>query len=412
VTLRLDDAVLLGSSARAWPEPGCGCVTCTSGSPGPALGLDVGGALVLDGGRPAPGGAVHLATGGLAATPAGARVLVPGDKVAHGALRVVALPGPLDAGRSGGGVAAVLSDGHDTWLWAPGCGPLPTTTLDVLAGAALRVATADVRDCGGVPAATHAAHRLADLRRAGALAEGARVVAVGLSHDGPAVRRLVADLCAAGVGTVRPGTRVLAAAADDAAAARPRRTLVLGPASSGKSRVAEDLLAAEPAVVYAATGPEPDGADAEWAAKVAAHADRRPAGWRTVAVGGAGALPVLLAGGGPPVLLDSLGTWVAAVLDRAGAWADAPPQRWRAQVDEEVAQVVRAWRSTAREVVAVGEEVGWGVVPATRSGRVFASVLGDLTRRLADQSERTLLVVAGRAVDLDAVTADASGSLR
>ena len=51
-------------------------------------------------------------------------------------------------------------------------------------------------------------------------------------------------------------------------------------------------------------------------------------------------------------------------------------------------------------MVAVGEEVGWGVVPAEHGTAAFREVLGGLARRLADASEQVLLVVAGRSVEL------------
>lgn len=402
----LSGVLLLGGAASPLPVDGCGCVACLApgvSSDGGTAGLALGRALVLDGDRPAPDGAVHLATGAVTTSP-GARPLAVGDAVTAGPLRAVALPGPAG---SPGAVCVVVSDGTSTLLWAPGRGPLPAETLEALRGAGLAVVAVDVRAGDGTASATSAAHRLADLRRAGAVAPGARVVAVGHDHEGPAPARLVADLAVHGVRLARGGER--------AAALRPfapgpavRRTLVLGPASSGKSAVAEHLLAALPAVVYAATGPAPDGSDGDWAARVAAHRGRRPAGWTTVEAAGPGALADLLATPGPPVLLDSLGTWVAAALDRAGAWDDAAGDAWRRAVGVESAALVAAWRGTRRDVVAVGEEVGWGVVPATRSGRLFAEVLGDLTRRLADASERALLVVAGRTVDLDATTVPAS----
>jgi adenosylcobinamide kinase/adenosylcobinamide-phosphate guanylyltransferase len=40
------------------------------------------------------------------------------------------------------------------------------------------------------------------------------------------------------------------------------------------------------------------------------------------------------------------------------------------------------------------------VVPATASGREFRDVLGGLNQALAQASDRVLLVVAGRVVDL------------
>jgi adenosylcobinamide kinase/adenosylcobinamide-phosphate guanylyltransferase len=170
---------------------------------------------------------------------------------------------------------------------------------------------------------------------------------------------------------------------------------VLGGSASGKSAVAEDLLAAEPRVTYVATGPAVTGADAEWARKVAGHRERRPEWWRTRETSDVASA---LAGTTEPVLLDALGTWLTGVLDRASAWDDAPG--WRAAVDRQVDALVAAWRGRRGTVVAVSDEVGSGVVPPTAGGRLFRAELGRVNRLLAAESERVLLVVAGRVVEL------------
>jgi adenosylcobinamide kinase/adenosylcobinamide-phosphate guanylyltransferase len=51
-------------------------------------------------------------------------------------------------------------------------------------------------------------------------------------------------------------------------------------------------------------------------------------------------------------------------------------------------------------VVAVGEETGWGIVPAEPGIAAFRELLGNLVQRLAAESERVVLVVAGRVVEL------------
>jgi adenosylcobinamide kinase / adenosylcobinamide-phosphate guanylyltransferase len=225
------------------------------------------------------------------------------------------------------------------------------------------------------------------LRAVDALAEGAPMLVVGWTHESDPV-------------SLRPllSTWGLTSAFGSTAAPRPSppwRTLVLGPASSGKSRYAEALVAAEPAVDYLATGASPSPDDPEWTAKVARHRQRRPPWWRTVETTD---LTALLAAPGAPVLLDSIGTWTAATLQRCGAWDDEPD--WQQQWEQEVAAVVQAWRNSARRVVAVGEETGWGVVPTRGAGRIFRDCLGGLSRQLADQSERVVLVVAGQPLDL------------
>jgi adenosylcobinamide kinase / adenosylcobinamide-phosphate guanylyltransferase len=172
------------------------------------------------------------------------------------------------------------------------------------------------------------------------------------------------------------------------------RTLVLGGSASGKSALAEHLLAGRPDVVYTATGPVVDlraHPDAEWAGRVSRHRERRPTWWQTEETH---EVASLLAKLDQPVLLDSIGTWLAGVLDRAGAWQDRTG--WRDRLTAETDLLVRAWRARRTPLVAVTDEVGWGVVPATASGRLFRDELGRLNRRLAGESERVLLVVAGR----------------
>ena len=48
----------------------------------------------------------------------------------------------------------------------------------------------------------------------------------------------------------------------------------------------------------------------------------------------------------------------------------------------------------------VSEEVGLGVHPSSESGRRFRDALGDVNRAVASAADRSLLVVAGRVVDL------------
>lgn len=167
----------------------------------------------------------------------------------------------------------------------------------------------------------------------------------------------------------------------------PHRTLVLGGARSGKSAWAEDRLASRRDVTYVATGGAREG-DQEWAARVAAHRARRPASWATVETGDVAAVLRTVQG---PVLLDSLGLWLTAVLDLTSAWGGGAD----AAVEARVTELLAAWRARRAPLVAVSEEVGSGVVPATISGRIFRDAMGRLNSRLAAESEHVVLLVAG-----------------
>jgi adenosylcobinamide kinase/adenosylcobinamide-phosphate guanylyltransferase len=170
-----------------------------------------------------------------------------------------------------------------------------------------------------------------------------------------------------------------------------RRTLVLGGTRSGKSGYAEGLLPADGPVTYAATG-RPRLDDPEWDARIAAHRARRPPGWRTLEDPD---LPDLLraAGpGGPALLVDDLATWLTGVLEDAGAWSEQGPGP---ELATRLTELVDAVAASRGRVVLVSAEVGLGVVPATRAGRVFRDELGALNARLAAVCDEVLLLVAG-----------------
>jgi adenosylcobinamide kinase / adenosylcobinamide-phosphate guanylyltransferase len=143
-------------------------------------------------------------------------------------------------------------------------------------------------------------------------------------------------------------------------------------------------------VRYAATARRVPG-DAEWQARIAAHRARRPACWTTVEEPD---LPALLRAAGPadpPLLVDDLATWLTGVLDDAGAWARDVPD----VVGRRVTELVDAVGACAGTAVLVSAEVGLGVVPATRAGRLFRDELGALNAALAAVCDEVLLLVAG-----------------
>ncbi|MEV4354369.1 bifunctional adenosylcobinamide kinase/adenosylcobinamide-phosphate guanylyltransferase [Nonomuraea sp. NPDC049625] len=243
--------------------------------------------------------------------------------------------------------------------------------------------------------------RLGELRRAGLADDRTAVVAVGLDHrirsEEELARRLrlwgasaVPDGTVLETGLALPGTAIGRQPGDGGVTA-PWRTLLLGGSRSGKSAEAELRLAAEPYVTYVATGPSGAG-DGEWAARVRAHRERRPAHWATVETAD---LVSAIGQATAPLLIDGLGTWLTAVFDEHGAWEGD-----RAPVRERCDELVAAWRQTPVRLVAVSDEVGMGVVPATPSGRAFRDALGRLNERLAAESEYVALVVAGRLLEL------------
>lgn len=175
---------------------------------------------------------------------------------------------------------------------------------------------------------------------------------------------------------------------------QPLKVLVTGGVRSGKSSHAESLLAGEVAVTYVAAGPRYD--DADWLARIARHRERRPASWTTVETTDVAAAVSSATG---PVLVDCLGTWLTAVIDEARLW-EAPVTEVEDQVADRVTALVTALQKASTPVVVVTNEVGLGVVPEHRSGRLFRDLLGTANQRVAGACDEVHLVVAGRVLRL------------
>jgi len=163
--------------------------------------------------------------------------------------------------------------------------------------------------------------------------------------------------------------------------------LVVGGTRSGKSRIAEGMVARlagpDGVVTYLATG-RVDPADADHLARIEAHRARRPATWRTVECGEPGELVAALAATRGAVLVDALGTWVAAHPD----------------LDPDPVPLVDALRARTGPTVVVTEEVGLSLHAPTEVGRRFVDALGRINEAVSAAADQAVLVVAGRAVVL------------
>lgn len=174
--------------------------------------------------------------------------------------------------------------------------------------------------------------------------------------------------------------------------------LVTGPSRSGKSEWAEQLAQQcaqqqTQQVVYIATA-RTDPKDAEWQARIERHKLRRPSHWQCQEV------PIKLTeaiAGSPQqphdrshcLLIDSLGTWLANLIEVDDA-------QWEAQQQE----LLAALGNVSATVILVAEETGWGLVPAYELGRTFRDRLGALTRAIGALADDVYLVTGGFALNL------------
>jgi len=161
-------------------------------------------------------------------------------------------------------------------------------------------------------------------------------------------------------------------------------TLVLGGVRSGKSRYAQLEAARFTRVTFVATARP---SDPEMRRKIAAHRRERPAGWRTVEVSAALDVVIRREGRRAEVLLiDCLTTYCGALLSRSPSQSGRPGY---------IEALVEAIRATPASLLIVSNEVGSGVVPAFKSGRLFRDLLGEMNQAIARVADRVVLLVAG-----------------
>jgi adenosylcobinamide kinase/adenosylcobinamide-phosphate guanylyltransferase len=328
----------------------------------------------------------------------------PGDRLELGDYDVRVLP--AHHGESGSSVLYDVSAPSGRLLYATDTGPLPDAAVDAVARAAFDVVLMEETFGDFVGHGTDHLHlatfaeQVRRLRDAGAVTDGTDLVAVHLSHHNPPTDELNRRLATWGARAVDDGTRVSTSSTDDGrahdggrACRDPLRTLVIGGARSGKSREAERLLAAAEAVTYVATS-HPNSEDPDWVERIRLHRAHRPAHWDTVETLD---LVGLLGSDGGPLLVDCLTLWLARVMDAHDAWnREAWVARGEKAVNAEIDALVAAWRATRRRVVAVTNEVGQGVVPATDGGVRFRDLMGRLNTLVSAETEDVRWCVAGR----------------
>ena len=136
---------------------------------------------------------------------------------------------------------------------------------------------------------------------------------------------------------------------------------------------------------YLATGQVVD-TDAAWRQRIAEHRDRRPSHWSTVETDDVA--KQLRRSPDTPTLVDDIGGWLTATLDKRQAWDGG-------SLSPDLDDLTAAVAEFNSPLVLVSPEVGLTVVAATASARRFSDELGALNQRLAALCERVVLVVAG-----------------
>jgi len=165
---------------------------------------------------------------------------------------------------------------------------------------------------------------------------------------------------------------------------------LVGGARSGKSSLAESLASKIGApVIYIATALADDH---EMTQRIEEHRRQRPQDWQVVEAPIDVEEALRSAPDGATVVVDCVTLWISNLMvERDGD-----------TIIGMVDSVIAASVSRSGETIVVSNEVGSGVVPMHPVGRRFRDLQGRANQRLAKAARMAYLVVAGKALRLEA----------
>ena len=173
-------------------------------------------------------------------------------------------------------------------------------------------------------------------------------------------------------------------------------TLIIGGARSGKSRYAQELaLKSGGPVIFVATA---TAGDEEMRQRIEEHRKARPDVWSTFeATTHVGSQVLQKIGEAKTVIVDCITLLINNIFlqysDHAGERIDAP--LIEKAVVTEIGELVDCIGRVNTNFIIVTNEVGLGLVPANRMGRLYRDLLGNANQMLAQHADEIYLMVAG-----------------
>jgi len=176
-------------------------------------------------------------------------------------------------------------------------------------------------------------------------------------------------------------------------------TFITGGARSGKSKFAEkQALKTGKKVIYLATA---QSLDEEMAHRIRVHQQRRPSSWTTVEE------PRYLSrvlkdieinkkyDSFDIVLVDCLALLVSNWLPLEKALNTAIWENLRADLLNEINDMISRMKTMQKDFIIVSTEVGLGIVPEYPLGRLYRDLLGEVNQIVAASADEVYFMVSG-----------------
>jgi adenosylcobinamide kinase/adenosylcobinamide-phosphate guanylyltransferase len=172
--------------------------------------------------------------------------------------------------------------------------------------------------------------------------------------------------------------------------------LIIGGARSGKSFFAQEIARKTGVpVLFVATA---EAGDADMQQRIEKHKRERPVNWRTLeTTNKVGKRIEQEAGDIKVVILDCITLLVNNIFNM---YSEQDMEQIEESVLEnrvtaEINELIECTRKVDASFIIVSNEVGLGLVPGNRIGRLYRDLLGRANQRLAGMADEVYLMVAG-----------------
>ncbi len=172
--------------------------------------------------------------------------------------------------------------------------------------------------------------------------------------------------------------------------------LLLGGARSGKSTYAESIAKnSGEKVLFVATA---EAGDEDMRRRIKKHREARPSDWRTLeATSHVGSRIGIEIEDEKVVIIDCITLLISNIfcsldVSRFEKIRDSDMER---RVVVEITELQECLQKTDASFIMVSNEVGLGLVPDNRMGRIYRDLLGKANQMLAESADEVYLMVAG-----------------
>lgn len=175
-------------------------------------------------------------------------------------------------------------------------------------------------------------------------------------------------------------------------------TLITGGARSGKSSFAEKIAEKRGGkeVYYLATA---EIKDEEMQKRVQKHIKQRPEEWNTIEAPYKMGESISHLPSGAVLLIDCITIYISNLIFEDQK-TEINLEEKEIRVKKEIKQIIEIIRKQDMKAIMVTNEVGQGIVPAYKSGRIYRDIAGRINQYLAKQADEVYITFAGLPVEI------------